>query len=144
MSIIDEGTRECLAIEVDTSLPAERVIRMFERLKVDRGLPKQIRVDKRPELISTNLLNYCTNNGVELCHIQPGKPQQNGFIERFNASFRREFLNAYLFELLSQALEMVWFWQQDYNQNRTHESLNNLPSEAYRKQLENSNLLSIN
>ncbi|MEK2508458.1 transposase, partial [Providencia stuartii] len=97
-----------------------------------------------PELISTNLLNYCTNNQIELCHIQPGKPQQNGFIERFNGSFRREFLNAYLFESLSQVREMVWFWQQDYNLNRTHESLNNLPPETYRKQLEISNLKCLN
>ena len=144
LNIIDEGTRECLAIEVDTSLPAERVIRVLERLKIERGLPKQIRVDNGPELISANLLNYCENNRIELCHIQPGKPQQNGFIERFNGSFRREFLNAYLFESLSQVREMVWLWQQDYNLNRTHESLNNLPPEIYRKQLENSNLMCLN
>ncbi|MBG5898737.1 transposase family protein, partial [Providencia stuartii] len=144
LNIIDEGTRECLAIEVDTSLPAERVIRVLERLKIDRGLPKQIRVDNGPELISANLLNYCKNNRIDLCHIQPGKPQQNGFIERFNGSFRREFLNAYLFESLSQVREMVWFWQQDYNLNRTHESLNNLPPETYRKQLEISNLKCLN
>lgn len=144
LNIIDEGTRECLAIEVDTSLPAERVIRVLERLKIERGLPKQIRVDNGPELISANLLNYCENNRIELCHIQPGKPQQNGFIERFNGSFCREFLNAYLFESLSQVREMVWLWQQDYNLNRTHESLNNLPPEIYRKQLENSNLMCLN
>ncbi|PHM45246.1 hypothetical protein Xmau_00896 [Xenorhabdus mauleonii] len=138
LNIIDEGTRECLAIKVDTSLPAERVIRVLERLKVERGLPKQIRVDNGPELISIKLLNYCEENQIELCHIQPGKPQQNGFIERFNGSFRREFLNAYLFKSLSQVREMVWFWQQDYNLNRTHESLNHLPPEAYRKQVENS------
>lgn len=144
LNIIDEGTRECLAIEVDTSLPAERVIRVLERLRMERGLPKQIRVDNGPELISINLLNYCKTHHVELCHIQPGKPQQNGFIERFNGSFCREFLNAYLFESLSQVREMVWFWQQDYNQNRTHESLNHLPPEAYRKQLENSNLTCLN
>lgn len=139
LNIIDEGTRECLAIEVDTSLPADRVIRVLERLKQERGLPQQIRVDNGPELISVNLLNYCEYNGITLCHIQPGKPQQNGFIERFNGSFRREFLNAYLFESLSQVGEMAWFWQQDDNLNRTHESLNNLPSEIYRKLLENSN-----
>ncbi|UNH25633.1 IS3 family transposase [Moellerella wisconsensis] len=144
LNIIDEGTRECLAIEVDTSLPAERVIRVLERLKAERGLPKQIRVDNGPELISVNLLNYCEDNQILLCHIQPGKPQQNGFIERFNGSFRREFLNAYLFESLSQVRELAWFWLQDYNQNRTHESLNHLPPEAYRQQLENSNLTCLN
>jgi len=102
LNIIDERTRECLAIEVDTSLPADQVIRVLERLKEDRGHPQQIRVDNGPELISVNLLNYCEYNAITLCHIQPGKPQQNGFIERFNGSFCREFLNAYLFESLSQ------------------------------------------
>lgn len=144
LNIIDEGTRECLAIEVDTSLPAERVIRVFEHLKAERGLPKQIRFDNGAELISVNLLNYCEDNEISLCHIQPRKPQQNGFIERFNCSFRSEFLNAYLFESLSQVLELAWFWLQDYNQNRTHESLNHLPPEAYRKQLENSKLGCLN
>ncbi len=133
-----------MAIEFDTSLPAERVIRVLERLKAERGLPKQIRVDNGPELISVSLLTYCEDNQILLCHIQPGKPQQNGFIERFNGSFSREFLNAYLFESLSQVRELAWFWQQDYNQNRTHESLNHLPPEAYRKQLENSKLVCLN
>ncbi|SST05392.1 Transposase-like protein [Acinetobacter baumannii] len=144
LNIIDEGTRECLAIEVDTSLLAERVIRVLERLKTERGLPKQIRVDNGPELISVNLLNYSENNQVLLCHIQLVKPQQNGSIERFNGSFRSEFLNAYLFESLSQVRELALFWQQNYNRNRTHESLNHLPPEAYRKQLENAKLVCLN
>ena len=76
LNIIDERTRECLAIEVDTSLPAERVIRgVLERLRVDRGLPKQIRIDNAPELIAVNLLNYCENNQIALCYIQFGKLQ---------------------------------------------------------------------
>ncbi|PHM45968.1 hypothetical protein Xmau_00360 [Xenorhabdus mauleonii] len=83
LNIIDEGTRECLASEVDTSLPAERVIRVLERLKTERGLPQQIRVDNGPELISAKLLNYCDSHNIELCHIQPGKPQHK---------------------------EMAWFW----------------------------------
>lgn len=139
LNIIDESTRECLAIEIDTSLPAEQIIRVLSRLKEERGLPKYIRVDNGPEFISDKLVQFCTENGVTLNYIQPGKPQQNAFIEHFNGSFRREFLDAYLFESLSQVKEMAWFWMQDYNRNRTHESLNNLPPELYRKQLENSN-----
>lgn len=98
-------------------------------------------MDNGPKFISDKLVQFCTENEVTLNYIQPGKPQQNGFIERFNGSFRREFLNAYLFESLSQVKEMAWFWIQDYNrnQNRTHESLSNLLPELYRKQLENSN-----
>jgi len=75
LNIIDEGTHEYLAIEVDTSLPADRVIRVLERLKKKRGLPQQLRVDNGPELTSSNLLNYCEDNAITLCHIQPGKPQ---------------------------------------------------------------------
>ncbi|HGN1705447.1 TPA: integrase core domain-containing protein [Providencia rettgeri] len=115
-----------------------------ERLKAERGLPKQILVDNGPELISVSLLNYCEDNQILLCHIQPGKPQKNRFIERFNGSFRREFLNAYLFESLSQVRELAWFWLQGYNHNRTHESLNHLPPEAYRKQLKNAKLVCLN
>ncbi|MFM2480056.1 IS3 family transposase [Celerinatantimonas sp. YJH-8] len=140
LNVVDEGTRECLAIEVDTSLPAERVIRVLEQLKVERGLPVQLRVDNGPELISSKLTNWCEQQTIQLIHIQPGKPQQNGFVERFNGSFRREFLDAYLFESLEQVQEMAWFWRLDYNEWRTHESLGHLPPAAYRKQLENSTL----
>ncbi|CNI85265.1 Integrase%2C catalytic region [Yersinia mollaretii] len=110
------------------------MIRVLERLKEERGLPQQIRVDNGPELILANLLNYCEYNHITLCHIQPEKPQQNGCIERFNGSFRREFLSAYLFESLNQVREMAWFWPQDYNLNRTHERLGHLP----RRHVENS------
>jgi len=82
LNIIDEGTRECLAIEIDTSLPAGRVIRVLERLQHERGLPQQIRVDNDPELIAAEFYDWCENNGIEVVYIQPGKPQQNGFVER--------------------------------------------------------------
>lgn len=140
LNVLDEGTRECLAIEVDTSLPAERVVRVLEQLKTERGLPIQLRVDNGPELISARLTDWCSDNNINLVYIQPGKPQQNGFVERFNGSFRREFLNVYLFESLSQVREMAWFWRLDYNEERTHESLGNLPPAAYREKLENSSL----
>lgn len=84
----------------------ERVIRVLSRLKEERGLPEYIRVDNGPEFISDKLVKFCTENGVILNYIQPGKPQQNGFVERFNGSFHREFLNAYLFESLSQVKEI--------------------------------------
>lgn len=140
LNVLDEGTRECLAIEIDTNLPATRVIRVLERLKAERGVPMQIRLDHEPELISTHLSLWCEKEGIYLQHIEAGKPTQNGFIERFNGSFRREFLNAYLFESLSQIREMAWFWQEDYNRARPHESLGNIPPTFYRERLENSNI----
>lgn len=88
-------------------------------------------------------MNYCENNRTELYYVQSDKSQQNGFIERFNGSFRREFLNDYLFKSLSQVRKMVWFWQHDYNLNRPYESFH-LPPESYHTQLENSNLMYLN
>lgn len=132
LNIVDESTRECLDIEVDTSLPAERVVRVLDRLGQQHGLPKQLRVDNGPEFISAKLLDWCEEHEIEVVHIQPGKPQQNAFIERFNGSFRRDFLNAYLFENLTQVREMAWLWRTDYNEQRPHESLGNLPPAIYR------------
>ena len=140
LNIIDEGTRECLAIEVDSSLPAGRVVRTLERLKAERGLPDQIRVDNGPELIAAEFYDWCEDNGVTVAYIQPGKPQQNGFAERFNGSFRYEFLDAYLFETLDQVREMAWVWMLDYNDERPHESLGHMPPTVYRQKVENSSL----
>ncbi|MFL7025625.1 IS3 family transposase [Enterovibrio norvegicus] len=138
LNILDEATRECLAIEVDTSLPAGRVVRVLEQLEQERGLPKQLRMDNGPELISEQLTDWCKAHDIELIYIQPGKPQQNGFVERFNGSFRREFLNAYLFESIEQVRDMAWVWMCDYNEERTHESLGNIPPTEYRRKLETS------
>jgi putative transposase len=140
LNIIDEGTRECLAIEVDTSLPAGRIIRVLEQLKQERGLPQQIRVDNGPELIAAEFYDWCEQHNINVAYIQPGKPQQNGFVERFNGSFRREFLDVYLFETLSQVRDMAWVWMLDYNDERPHESLGDLPPAVYRAKVENSNL----
>lgn len=140
LNVIDEGTRECLALEVDTSLPAARVIRVLERLQQERGLPKQLRVDNGPELIAAEFYDWCEARGIEVVYIQPGKPQQNGFVERFNGSFRREFLNAYLFETLAQVREMAWVWMLDYNDERPHASLGDLPPAVYRATVESSSL----
>ncbi len=142
LNVIDEGTRECLAIEVDTSLLSARVIRVLEQLKHERGLPNQIRLDNGPELISAEFCDWCEAHGIQLVHIQPGKPTQNSFAERFNGSFRREFLDVYLFESLSQVREMAWHWRIDYIEERPHDSLGGLPPSVYRQtlELENSSL----
>lgn len=94
LNVIDEGTRECLAIETDTSLSAQRVVRVLEQLKAERGVPLQIRLDNGPELISATMADWCEENHVELVSVQPGRPPQNGLVGRFNGSFRREFLEA--------------------------------------------------
>ncbi len=133
LNIIDEGTRECLAIEIDSSLPVTRVVRVLNRLKEERGVPSQIRMDNGPEFISSTFINWYEEKLVEMVYIKPGKPQQNGFAERFNGSFRREFLAIYLFETLNQVRDMAWVWMIDYNEERPHDSLGGLPPAVYRQ-----------
>lgn len=123
LNILDDYNRQILAIEADSSIPAQRVIRVLERLNQVRGLPKMIRVDNGPEFISRKLDVWCKENKIELAFIQPGEPTQNAYIERFNGSLRRELLNAYIFKTLGEVKEKTYEWMTDYNENRPHKSL---------------------
>ena len=123
LNIIDDYNREVLAIEVDTSIPASRVIRTLEQIKYYRSLPQMIRVDNGPEFISGKFDAWCKMNKIQLAFIQPGKPMQNGFVERFNGNIRRELLNAYIFRTIPEVREMVQQWSYDYNYNRPHAAL---------------------
>lgn len=136
LNILDEGVREGLAIEIDTSLPAERVIRVLEQVVSWRGQPQALRLDNGPELIAERFMSWCVERGIELRYIQPGKPTQNGFIERFNRTYRTEVLNAYVFESLDQVREISAEWLQSYNEERPHEALAGLPPIVYRAQCE--------
>lgn len=127
LNIIDDYNRESLAIEIDTSLPAQRVIRTLEQLIERRTTPQVIRVDNGPEFISDRLQQWCDDRQIRLQFIQPGKPMQNGFVERNNGSLRKELLDAYLFYSLPEVRQMAEEWQQDYNCQRPHESLGNVP-----------------
>ena len=98
LNVIDEGNREALAIDVALSIPSVRVIRVLEELVAVHGRPVALRVDNGPELISEAFMTWCGEQRIEVRHIQPGKPDQNAFIERFNRSYRREVLDAFLFD----------------------------------------------
>jgi putative transposase len=135
-NVIDEGMRECLAIEVDTSLPSSRVVRTLNQLKEWRGLPQQIRLDNGPEFIAHELREWAEEHNVKLAFIQPGQPTQNAYIERFNKTYREEVLNAHLFHSLDEVREITWWWMMDYNEERPHTATNNIPPTHYRKQIE--------
>jgi putative transposase len=124
LNVIDDYNREVLGMEVDTSLPALRVIRLLEHLKETRGLPSMLRTDNGPEFISSKLDLWCKQNKITMVFIQPGKPTQNAFVERCNGNIRRELLNAYVFKTLGEVRTLAEQWRQDYNNKRPHAALN--------------------
>lgn len=126
LNIIDDFNREALLIEIAKSITAESVITELMKLKDYRGLPQQIRVDNGPEFISKKLVYFCRQNGVELQHIQPGKPMQNAYVERFNGTFRREVLDQNIFYSIKHVREIAETWRKYYNYERPHSALDDL------------------
>jgi putative transposase len=115
--------REVLAIEVDTSLPAERVLRVLDQVTAWRGQPRAIRLDNGPEFLADRFASWCAVRGIALRYIHPGKPNQHAFIERFNRTYRHEVLDAYVFESLDEVREISGQWVQEYNKERPHDAL---------------------
>ncbi len=140
LNVIDESNQEVLAIEVDLSLPAGRVVRVMKQLEEMVGLPKAIRLDNRSELRSAAFTNWCESKGIALKFIQLGKPQQNAFIDRFNRTYNHEVLNAHIFESLDQVREITEEWIKSYNQDRPHAAFGKLSPIHYRQQAEKSTL----
>lgn len=127
LNIIDDFNREGLWIEINTSLPSERVVRVLEMLTYWRGYPQQIRIDNGPELISHRLADWARQHHVEMAFIQPGKPAQNAFIERFNRTYREDVLDAYLFTTIQEVQRITEEWLEEYNAVRPHDALGGLP-----------------
>jgi len=130
-NVIDDYNREALRIEVDTSLPAARVVRALDELIELRGKPKRLRLDNGPELISVALGEWARNHRVELSFIQPGKPTQNAYIERFNRTYRTEVLDRYIFNSLTEVRTMTEDWRGRYNRERPHGALGDVPPSHY-------------
>lgn len=131
LNVMDDFNRESLALEVDTSLPARRVVRTLDSIIARRGKPSNLRCDNGPEFISHILEEWCKKHRITVQFIQPGKPMQNGYIERKNGSIRRELLNAYLFTSLNDARIMCEEWRLDYNKERPHKALGYLSPITY-------------
>ena len=134
LNIIDDCNREALAIRCSLSFPAQRVVRVLEELEETIGLPKKIRVDNGPEFISNKFSKWCKSRSITLHYIEPGKPIQNGYIERFNRLFREDILDAYWFEDLEQLRIITDKWRDDYNNNHPHKALNMKSPVVFKKE----------
>lgn len=133
LSLIDTCTRECLALEVDTSLPAARVVRVLDDVTSLRGVPRAITVDNGPEFVARSLDAWAYARQVQLAFIRPGKPVEHAYVERFQDKFRTECLDLHWFADLRDARSLISAWQDDYNTVRPHGSLHQLtPSEPAR------------
>ena len=135
LTVEDEYTRESLALPVDTSFASRRVTRELERILAKRDKPLAIRCDNGPEFTSRHFLAWCIEKQIELVHIQPGKPQQNGYVESFNGKLRDECLNVNWFENLWDARRKIAAWQKEYNEERPHSSLGYQTPAEYARQL---------
>jgi len=133
LAIVDDFTRECLALVPDTSLPGLRVARELDAVIAARGRPAMCVSDNGTELTGTAILRWAQERRVEWHYIAPGKPQQNAFIESFNGRLRDELLNETLFTSLKHVREALAIWMEDYNTVRPHSSLGNLPPADYAK-----------
>ena len=124
---------------IDTSITGQRLIRVFERLRLERGLPDILRTDNGPEFLSGEFIAWTEQVGMTIQYIQPGKPNQNAFIERFNKTYRNEVLDLYLFRNLNEVREITYWWKLAYNEQRPHDSLGDMtPAEYLLKNAENS------
>ena len=131
LNVLDDGNREALGIDVATSLPSQRVIRFLEQLIEMHGKPDAFRLDNGSELTSHAFVEWAAEREIALRFIEPGKPNQNAFIERFNRTYRTEVLSAYVFESLDQVQRITDPWLIEYNEQRPHDSLGRVPPLTY-------------
>lgn len=125
LNIIDDCNREALTVSAGLSFPARALVEELNNLKQEIGVPKFIRCDNGPEFISKLFTNWCKKNFIEIKYIQPGKPMQNGYVERFNRFYREDVLDAYYFNDIHQLQKLSDQWKDDYNYNHPHRSLGN-------------------
>ena len=131
-NVMDDCNREALAMDVGLNYPARKVVETLENLEEEIGLPKTIRCDNGPEFISKTLAEWCKRKRVELRFIQPGKPMQNGYMERLNRFYREDVLDAYWFNDLHQIRTLTDKWREDYNRKHPHSALGDIPPREYK------------
>ena len=133
LNIIDDSDRVAVAQEVSMAFPAKRVITALEKVIWVTGKPLNIRCDNGPEFISKDFQEWCSGNSIRILYTQPGCPTQNSYIERFNGSYRKAVLDAYIFRTIDEVRQMTDQWKEYYNFERPHESLDNMAPMEYRE-----------
>jgi putative transposase len=131
LTLVDDFTRQCLALHVDTSIGGAAVVAVLEQLAGSRGLPSTITTDNGPEFTGRALHLWAQAAGVSINHIQPGKPTQNAFIESFNGTFRNDCLNQHWFSSLAEARLLINHWRHEYNHLRPHSSIGRIPPNSF-------------
>lgn len=140
-NVVDDFNRQALHIEIDTSITSERLVRIFKQLQAEHGLPEVLRTDNGPEFLGEVFTSWAKTVGMAIQYIQPGKPNQNAYVERFNRTYRDELLNQHLFTSLDDVREATYWWMIEYNEERPHDSLGDLtPMEARQQAARNSTL----
>jgi putative transposase len=138
LNIMDEYSREALAVYPDYSIPAVSVINQLEILEQHRDLPDSFRLDNGPEFTSFEFTDWCRLKNIKISYIQPGRPMQNAYIERFNKTYRDEVLDAYLFENLEELRILSEEWMRIQNKEIPHGSLNDLTPQEFAEKAVNS------
>ncbi len=144
LNVIDKGIREALWIECGSSISSNWLLSVLDELMDFYGEPQTIRMDNGPEMTSAKFVSWAEQQGIELRYIQPGKPNQNAFVERFNKSVRQEVLNAWLFDSLAQAQQILEVWRIEYNTVRSHESLGKKTPQALLPRVINDEISTFN
>lgn len=131
VNVLDDCNREALGIKASISLPAKRVTEFLDFIANRRGYPLQVRVDNGPELLSAEFTGWAKKHNVHIRYIQPGKPAQNAYIERFNRTYREEVLDMFLFKNINEVQSITDRWRKEYNNERPHEALGHLTPQAF-------------
>ena len=131
VNVLDDCNREALAIKAGISFPTRRVVEVLEEIGQEKGFPTKIRIDNGPENISREFKKWAVSRNIKLEYIQPGKPAQNGYIERFNRTYREEVLDMNLFRNIGEVQLLTDQWMHEYNNKRPHQSLGNLTPKEY-------------
>lgn len=140
-NVVDDFNREALHIEIDTSITSDRLVRVFSQLRAEHGLPQVLRTDNGPEFLGETFTSWAKEAGMAIQYIQPGKPNQNAYVERFNRTYREELLDQHLFRSLNDVREATYWWMIEYNEERPHDALDDMtPMEARLKVAGNSTL----